>query len=574
MGDFDKMLANHMKSPEFKFYWDILDKFPDVSADMLEKAWNNGNPLINDLTSLTSFDDFIAKVNRDKKKESSNKRDKDEHTQKYMPIKGTRPIMEQQERITLYYDDIEVTGYYGPIDWETGYPEYDYEEIISYEYDVDKNDIVELLIDKVYEDNPDIEDDEVEAYVIDNFDDLLDKYYDYVLDYYRKYATSEANETYNYEEEHSDDYYEEDYESDDEIDYLQEAGTHIEDMAKYKMDALTNEIDDLNQSLDDIVDSDYPDYDKRDSLANRLNSAQEDLIRLQDEFGYIIDKPVREFLENGEMTLREALNQYDYNTDNAYDLRSIYDCLEESVELNNRLTKAIMNNANAKTLYEMLTQNVITEDTIKRGNKCTKETRFLRGQARHSMNENTEGDERVKTFKLNGITYKISKLEDSLGKGGYVARWEDDSDNGLGYNNRGWISFDKKNYVLHNEASKPIKDFMYVISAYDRQPKQPVADKLIATTVSMFGDDAVNTDGAEINEDTVKIKDGKWANVGKDGKVDSGKFKTKKEADAQRKAMYANGYKGESLTEDNGESVYDKLKKYLAGQGVDLSKYE
>ena len=106
---------------------------------------------------------------------------------------------------------------------------------------------------------------------------------------------------------------------------------------------------------------------------------------------------------------------------------------------------------------------------------------------------NTEGDERVKTFKLNGTTYKVSKLEDSLGKGGYVARWEDDSDNGLGYNNRGWISFDKNSYVLHNEASKPIKDFMYVVSAHDRQPKKSVVDKLIATTVSMFGDDAVDT---------------------------------------------------------------------------------
>ena len=47
-----------------------------------------------------------------------------------------------------------------------------------------------------------------------------------------------------------------------------------------------------------------------------------------------------------------------------------------------------------------------------------------------------------------------------------------------------------------------------------------------------------------LTEDTVKTKDGKWANVGKDGKVDSGKFKTKKEADAQRKAIFASGWKG------------------------------
>ena len=42
-----------------------------------------------------------------------------------------------------------------------------------------------------------------------------------------------------------------------------------------------------------------------------------------------------------------------------------------------------------------------------------------------------------------------------------------------------------------------------------------------------------------LNEDTKKLANGKWANVGKDGKVDSGTFKTKKEADAQRRAMFA-----------------------------------
>lgn len=42
------------------------------------------------------------------------------------------------------------------------------------------------------------------------------------------------------------------------------------------------------------------------------------------------------------------------------------------------------------------------------------------------------------------------------------------------------------------------------------------------------------------NEDTEKLKDGRWANVGKDGKVDSGKFKTKKQADAQRRAIWVN----------------------------------
>lgn len=49
-----------------------------------------------------------------------------------------------------------------------------------------------------------------------------------------------------------------------------------------------------------------------------------------------------------------------------------------------------------------------------------------------------------------------------------------------------------------------------------------------------------------LTEDTIKLPNGKWANKGDEGA--HGEFKTKKEADAQRRAMYANGYK-ESLTE-------------------------
>ena len=49
-----------------------------------------------------------------------------------------------------------------------------------------------------------------------------------------------------------------------------------------------------------------------------------------------------------------------------------------------------------------------------------------------------------------------------------------------------------------------------------------------------------------LDEDTVK-QNGKWVNKGKEGT--HGKFKTKKQADAQRKAMFANGYH-EELNED------------------------
>lgn len=59
-----------------------------------------------------------------------------------------------------------------------------------------------------------------------------------------------------------------------------------------------------------------------------------------------------------------------------------------------------------------------------------------------------------------------------------------------------------------------------------------------------------------LKEDTVKTKDGKWTNKGDEGT--HGKFNTKKEADAQRKAMFANGYK-ESLKESAAMDTAKKL---------------
>lgn len=59
-----------------------------------------------------------------------------------------------------------------------------------------------------------------------------------------------------------------------------------------------------------------------------------------------------------------------------------------------------------------------------------------------------------------------------------------------------------------------------------------------------------------VNEDTIKIKDGKWANKGKEGT--HGTFRTKKQADAQRKAMFAQGFH-EDL---NDEIITDDTDKY------------
>lgn len=72
-------------------------------------------------------------------------------------------------------------------------------------------------------------------------------------------------------------------------------------------------------------------------------------------------------------------------------------------------------------------------------------------------------------------------------------------------------------------------------------------------------DESLNESSA-LKEDTIKTKDGKWTNKGDEGT--HGKFDTKKEADAQRKAMFANGFH-EDLEEDSDTNDLNVLKSYL-----------
>lgn len=78
-----------------------------------------------------------------------------------------------------------------------------------------------------------------------------------------------------------------------------------------------------------------------------------------------------------------------------------------------------------------------------------------------------------------------------------------------------------------------------VLNNYTPQLAHELIDEMKATIFDMSTEES-------LKEDTVKKSNGKWTNRGNSGK-EHGEFKTKKEADAQRKAMFANGYK-ESYT--------------------------
>ena len=122
--------------------------------------------------------------------------------------KDDEPLTESvnAEYETLIYDDLNIVQSektYSNDRFE--YPYRDVEKSIYFEYEVDKNDIINYLYENHWEDEglQDYTDEEVYQYVVDHYDELLEKYYDDVLDYFEEDAAEYASEWYD-----EDDYYE------------------------------------------------------------------------------------------------------------------------------------------------------------------------------------------------------------------------------------------------------------------------------------------------------------------------------------------------------------------------------
>lgn len=101
------------------------------------------------------------------------------------------------EVVDLEYYDLPYEAYYGPMDWETGVGKNYINTIIpSYVYTADKQDIEEFFANFLYEKDPEytsIEDDEkAYEYISQNFDNLMDKYYDDVLEEFKENAIEDA----------------------------------------------------------------------------------------------------------------------------------------------------------------------------------------------------------------------------------------------------------------------------------------------------------------------------------------------------------------------------------------------
>lgn len=123
------------------------------------------------------------------------------------------------------------------------------------------------------------------------------------------------------------------------------------------------------------------------------------------------------------------------------------------------------------------------------------------------------------------------------------------------------------------EAEQEFKDLGYDVTVRESKPnhfnsyysidiigtKEQLANLANdSVEADLFSEEDIQELNESLKEDTIK-QNGKWVNKGKEGT--HGTFKTKKQADAQRKAMFANGYK-ESLKEDWTEQDSDKLSNF------------
>ena len=98
-----------------------------------------------------------------------------------------------------------------------------------------------------------------------------------------------------------------------------------------------------------------------------------------------------------------------------------------------------------------------------------------------------------KSFKAKGTTYYIEMLHDG---GNYVAKWWDSSDNGLGYNNKGWVAIEGKNFRKLNNVGKVTPEniigLLGIISQYDRKPGKPIQDRLKKEVAKLIDFNEIN----------------------------------------------------------------------------------
>ena len=320
---------------------------------------------------------------------------------------------------------------------------------------------------------------------------------------------------------------------------------------------------------------------------------------------YICKKLIEEnYKKMTNKEIREALNKLDMNCiDNDttfYDLRSLYEAVELKPEERQKVAQALQKGEDAEFIAAYLSKKL--DKDIDLGEDLDEGARFMlevwvpgspdddRERTicisdniyeiiNCAYNEDLDRDEAFLLIDMDGEysdldqCYDAESLEDQIRN-----VWFMDIDESLDDNE---LEADKQ---LREDIEIPGHSFKIVDKYCDKDQYGTEVEYTdnhgFITNCTIWDDGTVNhihsdnydwkdvpsvisfdefkkvlTNRNSLEEDTVK-KNGKWVNKGKEGT--HGKFATKKAADAQRKAMFANGYKeelDEALLEPSPEAL-------------------
>ena len=116
---------------------------------------------------------------------------------------------------------------------------------------------------------------------------------------------------------------------------------------------------------------------------------------------------------------------------------------------------------------------------------------------------------------------------------------------------------------MTDEFKKMLGAFTELANYYNNDKLKQKIDDIYTKDRKMKTGKVLDKKDLKLSEDTEKVSDHKWVNKGKEGT--HGTFKTKKEADAQRKAMFANGFSEDLEEQLNYNEIRQKFAEVIGG---------
>ena len=144
----------------------------------------------------------------------------------------------------------------------------------------------------------------------------------------------------------------------------------------------------------------------------------------------------------------------------------------------------------------------INESFDKQLKDISKEKVNLTLESLAELNDEEHNEEVIKDeFFIGPRKYSIEVYPDK--KSGCVARWEDNSDNGFGYNNKGSVYVSENAYkiAMHDKGYADLEDYISVTSDFERSLRPEVKREMIKKALQLRGEGPSEDSEENLTED-------------------------------------------------------------------------